>query len=318
MARQIATAFIAAPGAAALQAHCNSIAQMFQQGYVHGDGPDSDVNGVLQAPSGGAPSDLITSATFLNNAKAWWNAHLGYGGAGYAHKVADVANPVATPNMTAGSTLLSTMQTGLIGLIGSSSTVGSLMWSYINHISNTGGAFHTGADLVDILGATSAPVSWDDIALRLNDLKAQFNLHIVNVTGVHGASGAADNITTPNANSTDPDSCLNLANALRTALNAHMARGAAIHPGGADAVNPVTVAALTYPSNIFDLSIAMKTACNAHFPSTTYHYLADSQTISSSNPTTIATLITLAVELYNKLIVHMITNAPKALSLRLV
>lgn len=269
--------------------------------FVHSDGPDTSKTNVAQYPSGGAPATLSASCTFLNSAKGWWNSHLSYFGTGFAHKAADAANTTAAADMSAGSAYEATMLAALIVLATEETT------DYINHIANSGATPHTGADTVDILGAADVLVTLDDVAERLNNIKAQFNLHIVNVTGVHGASGAADAIVAANATASGSaayDSCITLANAIRTAMIAHAARGAAIHPGGADAVNVVSGAAVSYPAGMFTLAIELKADMNAHIPSGTYHYLADATTIASADPTTVASLITIASEIYTDMLAH--------------
>ena len=61
---------------------------------------------------------------------------------------------------------------------------------------------------------------------------------------------------------------------------------------------------------------ALKAAYNLHRASTTYHESADStNTVSSSNATTIASLITLAAELQADITAHL-RNAPVSAAVR--
>jgi len=315
MAQQVASASVTV---AQMHAH-NATHSMWGALYPHNDGAewsnaDPPVEDVL---TGGSPTTLSAAVTVLNNARTLFNAHLGRydatsGDNIYAHKANDGANLITAAAMSSGATYEATMLAALITLVAECTT------DYGNHISNTGATPHTAADTTNVLGTSYTMTTADHVAERLNALKALFNDHIVLTSGsVHGATGAVDAITAANASATDYDSMRTLANQLKAKLNAHAAQVAAIHGGGADAVNTVSGADVSYPSGIFDLGTEMITRLNAHFPSTTYHNVADTQLIVASTPSTIATLITLAQEVYTDLTAH-IRAAPSSRAMRRV
>jgi hypothetical protein len=61
---------------------------------------------------------------------------------------------------------------------------------------------------------------------------------------------------------------------------------------------------LSTPTKCNAVANALKTALNAHFPSTTYHIAPDSRTISSPDATDVPTLVTLVNEEYADLLAH--------------
>jgi hypothetical protein len=312
MAQQVASASVTVPE---MHAH-NSTHSMWYAGFAHNDGPewsaaDPPVEDVL---SGGSPTTLTTAISVLNSARSLFNAHCGrYDVTAadhiYAHIANDVPNLITTAAMSSAATYEGTMLTALITL------VAELTLDYATHIANL--TVHGAADTTNVLGTTYTMTTADHVTERLNALKALFNDHIVLTSGsVHGATGAADAIATANASATDYDSMIALANALRTKFIAHLAQGAAIH-STADVTTTVSGGAVSYPSGIFDLGTEMITRMNAHFPSVTYHNVGDVQAIAAVTPSTIALLITLAVEVYTDLTAHL-RAAPASRAMRRV
>jgi hypothetical protein len=281
---------------------------------VHGDGPDITVQGVLLAPGSSAPANLNEACTFLNSAKGWWNNnHLPYYGAGRAHKTQDVTNVVTFAALLAGADYTEAMRAALATLTNAISSV------YLSHISNgNGSAAHTGPDGSNILGISGTVTTVPQIAERLNLMRSNFRDHIVlpsyNSIVVHGSSGSVDDIddtTAPACTDSDIDSIILLANTLRTKLPAHQGRGSTIHPGGADASNPLSAAAVTYPTDLVGgSSVVMewKLRINAHFPSTSYHGIADSTSLTFSAPADIGDFLADVALIHAALRGHMVTN----------
>lgn len=314
MAKQVRTNDAQAPHAAVVAAH-NSLLLVLGASSVHFDGPDTDPSGVALYPSGGAPTTLAQVCAFLNAAQGWWNSnHLPYAGGGFAHLAADSGNAIASPAMLTGAQYTELIRAAL------ATSAGQLTTSYVRHISNTGATPHTSPDTVNTLGSTAAVSSLSEITDRLNALKGVDNLHIVKLDGVHGMSGVADAIGAPNASDADLDSLVVLENAVRTKLTAHLGRGADIHLGGADAANVPAGSAVTYPAGLFTMMVEWQSKFGAHTKSGTYHAVADTLELTSPAPTTIASLITAAAELYTKLLAHLLKSpgAGAAQALRLV
>ena len=122
-----------------------------------------------------------------------------------------------------------------------------------------------------------APASADLTALNtlLNDIKSDFNEHIVLVGGspVHGSTGAVDNVAT--ADASNGATRLALVNALRTAYIAHIARvsGApAIHiTADVTAADQLAYGAATDDSTVLLLALDLKAKYNLHIVNTSYH-----------------------------------------------
>ena len=152
----------------------------------------------------------------------------------------------------------------------------------MNHINNlkpnqTAGLYHVGIDTVDVLGAVPVINDEADLVVDMNNLKAQFNAHIVNTTGVHGAADGGNALTSPNAVLGDLDTSIDLVNEMKTNLNAHFATGGMVHTGafGADTQNTIVASSVSYPAGLFDLANDIHDQYELHRPSTTYHNVAD-------------------------------------------
>ena len=129
--------------------------------------------------------------------------------------------------------------------------------------------------------------------------------HFDNVTSV-GVMSAA-----PPDNSDDWDGMLGVLVDVAEELEDHVEDGA-FH----NAVMSVTPTVAAYVSGLFTLAIEFKTDWNGHLGDTTVHEVADSTyTLSYTNPTTIAMLMTAAQEVYTDVPAH-IAFAPKSMALR--
>lgn len=311
MAYQVAAGNNAFPSGA-LAAHNKTHRQAWSSGPSHYDGPEFNSSLVEQVPPA-APTTLAGAVDAANTCKALYNDHCsrGNGGTGekvYAHKTADAANLVTTADMSAGSTYEATILASLQTL------VGELRTDYAAHIADA--AAHAAADTTHVLGGAPALSSFADLAVELNNLKAQYNAHIAFSAGgsPHLAADSANGVSTANAVSTDLDTIITLANALRTKYNLHRVESG-VHAAD-DTTNVVSGSAVSYPAGLFSLANEIKGDYNTHRASTTYHDVADStNSISASDATTIASLITLVAELCTDLTAHF-RSAPTSAALR--
>lgn len=293
-------------------------------GLFHFDGTEVNPAGVEQYISLATPTDYTSAALVVNQAKALYNLHLTYSNGGngipcFAHKVTDAANIVTEADIdptTVYSTIFNAIKTLYL----------AVRTSYVNHISNlrpnqTAAVFHTGADTVDVLGAVPTIVDESDLVVDMNNLKAQYNLHRVNVTGVH-AFVNTDSVTSPNAVAGSIDTSVTLANELKTKLNLHFADAVA-HTGafGADTENVIAAASVSYPSGLYDLINQIYTKYELHRVSTTYHNTADST--NDLNPSlypvsTITGFISAAVDMQTNLNAHFRGSLTYSKAVRLV
>lgn len=279
-------------------------AALWSAGPVHYDLAEVDPLGVEQVPAtfyASAITTLSGACNAANKIKAIYNDHLGRASIQiYAHKTADVANPVSTADMADGSTYDAAMLASIKTL------VDELRLDYAAHTANTGGVWHTAVDTVDILGGAPAINDWADLAEALNNLKAQYEGHRSQGASlsIHVVADSTNTLTAPNAVSTDPDSCLVLANQLKARLNAHRTQ-AGVHALD-DSINVVSAADAAYPANLFGLANALKSAYNTHRASTTYHATGDStNVVTGADATTVTTLIALVEELRTDLTAHL-------------
>jgi hypothetical protein len=267
----------------------------------HYDGAEFIAN-VEQVPDTGTPTTLALAINGANRIKALMNDHYtrhngGNGKKIYAHKVVDNANTISAADMSAGSTYEATILTSLKTMID------ELRADYIAHIASA--SYHAAPDVTNVLGAIPVITTYDDATEALNNLKAQYNAHIVFSSGgsPHSNPDGTNGVTAPNAVVTDLDSLVMLANQLKSKYNAHRTQ-ATVHIAN-DAVNVVTGADVAFPGDLFTLANAIKSSYEAHRASTTYHESADStNTISAANATTVTTLIALVAELYTDVTAH--------------
>lgn len=278
-------------------------------GLFHFDGTEVNPAGVEQYISLATPTDYTSAALVVNQAKALYNLHLTYSNGGngipcFAHKDTDSANTVTVADIdptTVYTTIFNAIKTLYL----------AVRTSYVNHINDvrpdqTSAVFHLGVDTVDVLGAVPTIVDESDLAVDMNNLKAQYNAHRVN-TSYHGVANA-NSITSPNVVAGHIDTAVTMANEMKAKLNLHFADAAA-HTGafGPDTVNVIAAADVSYPSGLYDLINQIYTKYELHRVSTTYHNAADST--NDLNPSyypvsTITGFINAAVDMQTNLNAH--------------
>lgn len=271
----------------------------------HYDGPEySETNGAAQLLTVATPTTLATAIDAFNALKALLNLHYGYHNSGsglkiYAHKVATAL--IAVSDLSAGSVYEAQLLTDLATLIG------ELRVRYLAHIASA--TFHAAADTTYILGATPAISSFDDAAVELNNIKAQYNLHIAFSSGgsPHPNPDGTNAVTAPNANASNVDTLVTLANQIKSKFNSHRTQGT-VHSSN-DTTNIVAGADVALSTALTDgaaLPNAIRSSYEAHRASTTYHDSADgTNTITANTYGTVAQLIALALEMYTDIPLHM-------------
>ena len=311
MARQISGGLIQ-PAANAIAAHnaTHRSVVALEAAKPHYDGSEWDPTGAEQVISAtlGVPANLADAITVVLASKVIFNDHLTRhnGGSGlkiFAHKALDAGDHVATPDTAPGATETQTILTALITLVTEERI------RYEAHRANGGGVWHTTADTINVLGGLPVLTTFEGVADALNLLKAEYEAHRVLVGGgpVHAMADAVNVVTSPNAVASDIDSCITLANELRTLMNAH--RGQAGVHAIDDNINAVAGAAVSYPADLFTLANGVKAASISHFALGAAHEVADAAVVTAADATTIATLITLAADIRTKLDAHF-RNAP--------
>jgi len=146
---------------------------------------------------------------------------------------------------------------------------------YTAHIANTGGAWHTNADVTNTY-TEGAASDWDDLVATCNGFKdvTGFNQHVILTAGpTHGASDVAHIITAPDCGVQIAALWVEI-NEFQTDYNAHVAH-LGVHPnaGTADAT-----AAATSEATAVALLGALGTVINAHMTSADDHLDADATT----------------------------------------
>jgi hypothetical protein len=296
--------------AAQNETHRSVVALEFAGGSKpHYDGPEFLPGGIEQVP-GAAPTTLAVAVNRANEIKALLNDHYSRHNAGsgrkiYAHKVVDAANPVVTADMAAGSTFEAALLASLVTL------TNSLRLAFVAHGANlkpdgTASGVHATADVTNILGGLPVLTDFAGVADALNLLKGTYNDHIAFSAGgsPHLTADSTNGVSAANADSSNLDTLLTLANQLRTKLLAHFTQSG-VHSVDDTFNNATVTAAATYPANLFALANEIKASYGAHRQSTTYHEVADgTNTISASDATTVATLIALVAELATDVAAH--------------
>ncbi len=89
---------------------------------------------------------------------------------------------------------------------------------YRAHIANTGGAWHSTADTVNVISMID-PVTREQAYLVLNQIRARMAAHLATAGAVHAIADGVNVITSPEAD--DIDSGVALANELADVLDAH-------------------------------------------------------------------------------------------------
>ncbi|HNB04313.1 MAG TPA: hypothetical protein PKV97_00155 [Thauera aminoaromatica] len=316
MAYQVPSA--SAPHANIVAAINGNHASVDSTGKSHWDSTEIDPSGTELYISVPDATDFLTGVAVVNAAKSLYNTHRTYSNAGinthiYAHLNSDTTNVVTTADMD-GTSLYNTMFQAIKTLYLEIRT------AYVNHINNkkpdqTTAAYHTDIDTVDVLGAVPTINDEADLAVDMNNCKAQYNLHIVNTTGVHGASDAGNAITAANAVQGNLDTFITLVNQMKTKINAHFATAGMVHTGafGADNQNTIVGAAVSYPAGLFTLINEIYTDYEAHrADATLYHQVADATNVLTGGyypVTTLAGFVTAAQEQKTKINAHF-RNAP--------
>lgn len=280
-----------------IDAHNATHKQAHGTSYVHNDGVDYDFFGIKQVITDGVPATIDDASSIFNTAKFLYNKHLARGGSELilAHKVVDNSN-VVTATMDNGS-----VYTGAIFLALKTLT-NDIQVSYTNHIANlkpdgTASGVHYAPDTTNTLGGLDPLNTFIDIAVALNNIKLNYNNHIVFSAGgsPHVNPDNTNAVSAANCTATNYDSMIALANQIKQKYNAHLTQ-ATVHVVN-DTFNTVTAADVTNPAGIFDLAVQFKAKFNAHIASTTYHNSADATyPLTYSGPTTISGLIAAAGE----------------------
>jgi hypothetical protein len=167
---------------------------------------------------------------------------------------------------------------------------------YNAHHVYTTSSVHAGSG--DPNTVTAGTITTKALAIAmLNDIKTMFNLHIINVTSCHGSTGVADAVVLADLTVSATWSQIQaMADAIRAAYVAHVARGTTIH-GAADTAHDPAVAAVGSVQTSVDTYLTeLKGDLNAHEKeSGTSHYVGDdTMKVTVANATTLATSIALA------------------------
>lgn len=278
--------------------------------FPHNDGMDYDLAGVADTLTGGNPTTLAMAVDRFNAAKALFHRHRDRYTSGrrlLAHISLD-ARAIAAADMASGAAT----ETALIGAWGPITI--ELLTLLKNHLTNVGGTWHATADLFNSVGTLPATITTKaDLHLWIIVLWNVFEAHRAYGAGVqHTIADTTNSLSAaPPDNSDDWDGMLGVLVDVAEELEDHVEDGA-FH----NAVMSVTPTVAAYPAGLFDLAIEFKTDWNGHLGDAAVHEVADStNTLSYTNPTTIALLITAAQEVYTDVPAH-IAFAPKSMALR--
>lgn len=270
----------------------------------HYDGADVTTAGVSNTVSAtrSAPTNLSEAVDTFNEIKRILNLHYGYHNTGgtagiFAHKAAYTAISVA--DLSAGSVY----DAAALAMV--KAIIDEFRIDYEAHRVST--SFHAAADSTYILGGSPTISSWADAAEALNNAKAQLNGHVPFSSGASPhANPGTTLVTAANASSTSIDSCITLANDIKSKFNSHRTE-ATVHSSN-DATNVLSASNAALSTDLTDsggLPNTIRTSYEAHRASTTYHESADStNTITASTYGTEAQLVALAVELRTDVDAH--------------
>lgn len=322
MARQVPTA--SAPHANITGAINDAHQDSTFTGLAHYDSTEVTADGNEQYVDSPTPTDLASAATAINRSRTLYNEHMTWSNGGnglklYAHKTNDPA-PTAVAAMD-GTALTSTLFTAIKTLYL------EIRQNYVNHINNkkldgvTSALYHDDPDLVNILGSMPTINDQNDLAVDMNNLKAQYNGHIARGTTIHDNADVTNPVTADNAVAGNLQSFLTLVNQMKTKFNAHLIL-ATTHGGafGNDTQNTVAGAAAAYPAGMFDLANDLYTKYEAHRVSTTYHNAADATYALNGSLFPVSTeqgLVSAAADLKTNFNGHF-RNAPKGRAVRIV
>jgi hypothetical protein len=211
-----------------------------------------------------------------------YNLHIASAG---THIAADVDNTIAAPVAT-------DVTVDILALVNDAYD------SYEAHRVNITGGIHGAADTTNVVTATYPATTEAEAIALMNDIKAMYELHRVLIGGAE--HGAADNTNTiVEADATDWDSCVTLANAFKntTGFNAHIILTAGGVHGATGAVDAITAADCGVQITALYLEVnEFQTDVNAHIA-----HLGVHPTAGVANATAAATTEATAVALINGL-----------------
>lgn len=191
--------------------------------------------------------------------------------------------------------------------------VDNLRTKYEAHRVYTTGTTHAGADSTNVAGVTVISTKATAITV-LNDLKAVYNAHIINVSTCHGAADTTNTvILTDLGVSATWSEIQAMADSIRAKYEAHRVLTSGSVHGGADATNSATVAAVGSVQTSVDTYLTeLKGDFNAHIILASSHAAKDeSMQVTVANATTLATSIALANAIKSSFNDH-ITRADEA------
>lgn len=286
------------------------LADLASGSFPHNDGTDYDLAGVADTLTGGNPTTLAMAVNVFNAAKALFHRHRDRYTAGrrlLAHNALD-ARAIAAADMSSGAAT----EAAIIAAWGPITI--ALLTILKNHMTNVGGTWHATADNFNSVGTIPASITTKaELCAWIIILYTVFEAHRQYGSGVqHTTLDTTNTIAAaPPDNSDDWDGMLGILVEVADELEDHVEDGA-FH----NAVMSVTPTVATYPAGLFDLAIEFKTDWNGHAGDAVVHEVADAtNTLSYTNPTTIALLITAAQEVYTDVPAH-IAFAPKSMALR--
>lgn len=299
----------------AFEAHNAShtqLADIAAGSFPHHDGTDYNeaTPAVADTLTGGSPATLARAADVFNAAKALFHRHISRYTTGrrlLAHISLD-SRAIAAADLTSGAAL----EAAMIAAWGP--IVIELLTLLRNHMLNTGGTWHATADSFNSVGTIPSSISTKaEMAAWIIILYTVYEAHRQYGSGVQHTTLDTTNtvLAAPPDSSDDWDGMLGILVEVADELEDHVEDGA-FH----NAVMAVTPTVAAYPSGLFTLAIEFKSDWNGHLGDAAVHEVADAtNTLSYTNPTTIALLITAAQEVYTDVPAH-IAFAPKSAALR--
>lgn len=292
---------------AALNAQHRSLVAL-EASKSHYDGPEflaaTGVEQVLSSFFGSAPTTMAGALDTIERGILLHDDHVGRSNAGsglktYAHKV--VGTPIGGTASSAGAVLEQAMvdEWGPVALA-------LATWLQVHMLSAT---YHSTADTFNALGTLPGSIATKaELSRILNLTRAVLQQHLAfTAGGVHGVADTA-NVTTaaPVDTQDDWDGMKALMTELILDLGAHGANtGGSYHAATDGRALPSAPSFPAAVSTSFARANALKAAHNTHLGSTSEHESADStNTLSSANATTVASLVTLAAEVYTDQTAH--------------
>lgn len=279
----------------------------------HYDGPEflqgTAVEQVLGSFFGSSPTTMAAALDVVEKAIVLHDDHVSRSNAGsglkvFAHKV--VGTAIGGTPSSSGAVLEQAMVDawGPVALA-------LATWLQVHMLSAT---YHSVADTFNALGTLPSSITTKaEISRILNLTRAVMQQHLAfTAGGVHGAADTT-NVTTaaPVDSQDDWDGMLALMIELILDLGAHGANtGGSYHAATDGRALPSAPAFPAAVTTAFGRANTFKAAHNTHLGSTSEHESADAtNTISASSATTVATLVTMAAEIYTDQPAHF-RNAP--------